>query len=88
MKWCRDNKIRVLKWLENSPDMNPIENLWSILKDEIHAEPITIKKELIQRLIKVWFHSDKIISNCKTLIESMPNRNKDERPSKEGQTKY
>ena len=27
MKWFKDNKIRVLKWTGNSPDMNPIKNL-------------------------------------------------------------
>ena len=64
----------MLKWSENSPDMNPIENLRNMLKDEIYAEPIITKSELIQRLIKVWLHSDKIIGHCKTFIESMPNR--------------
>ena len=74
MKWFWDNKIRVLKWPGSSPDMNPIESLWNILKDEIHAEPITTKRELMYRLIKVWFYSDKIIGHCKTFIESMPNK--------------
>ena len=27
MKWFRDSKIRVLKWPENSPHINPIKNL-------------------------------------------------------------
>ena len=68
--------------------MNRMENRWNILKNEIHAEPITTNRELIQRLIKVWFPSDKIISHCKTFIESMPNRIKALKASKGGQTKY
>ena len=60
--WFSDNKIRMLKLHGNSPDMNPIENLWNILKDEIHAELINRKRELMQSLILVWFHSDKIMS--------------------------
>jgi len=91
MKWFLDNKIRVLKWLGNSPVMNPIEHLWDILKHEIHLEPIneqlTTKRELIKRLTKVWFYSEKITWCRKTLIESMPDKPKALKPYKEGQTK-
>ena len=40
--------------------MNPIESLWDVSKDEIHEVPITNKTQLIERLIRVWFHSEKI----------------------------
>ena len=84
----QNKKIRVLKWPGNSPDMNPIENVWEVLKNEIHSQPITTKNELIEQLIKVWFHSKQITNLCKKLIESMPNRIKALKDAKGGQTKY
>ena len=62
--WFKTNKIEVLTWPGNSPDMNPIENEWNQLKDEIHDAPITTKIQLIERLIQEWFHSPKIRNMC------------------------
>jgi transposase len=34
-KVIQENKINMLDWPGDSPDMNPIENLWSILKKRL-----------------------------------------------------
>jgi hypothetical protein len=86
--WFAQNGVQVLPWPGNSPDMNPIETLWAVLKNEIHTEPINTKRELICRLINVWFHSQKIQVMCKTLINDMPIRVKALLTAKGGQTKY
>ena len=65
--------LRSLEWAGNSPDLNPVENLWKILKDGVSKKKPRTKTELISAIIKVWTHE---ISNdvLRDLSESMPKR--------------
>ena len=59
MKWIREHGIEVIKWPGNSPDLNPIENLWSIFKGKLYSTkqkgppppPLAIREELIGQAI-------------------------------------
>lgn len=74
MKFLLDNDIVVLPWPGNSPDMNPIENLWAILKKKMKRIKITNKTDLISRLIEIWHRDSEIQLAAEKLVNSMPAR--------------
>jgi len=70
----------VMDWPPNSPNMNPIENLYAHLKLELHrrypdtstlrGSPATIKQALADRLTEAWWDIGEGVLD--PLIESMP----------------
>ncbi|CAJ0961840.1 unnamed protein product [Ranitomeya imitator] len=83
-KWFTDHGITVLNWPANSPDLNPIENLWDIVKRKLRdARPNTLD-ELKATIEASW--ASITSQQCHRLIASMPRRieavisSKDSRP--------
>ena len=73
-QFFRTNKMKVLEWPGNSPDINPIENLWGIMKTRLQTMDCSTKTKMIEAIIEFWYRDEKIKKNCETLIESMPKR--------------
>ena len=48
LEWLRNTKINVLEWSNQSPDLNPIKNLWHDLKIAIHQHSLRNLTELEQ----------------------------------------
>jgi hypothetical protein len=61
-------------WPPYSPDMNPIENLWSVLKGKVHQVPGVNRQAMEERVRNVWQHDDGIMSACISLSNSMVTR--------------
>ncbi|KAK8747528.1 hypothetical protein OTU49_016436, partial [Cherax quadricarinatus] len=71
--WCAQNGIELFPWGGNFPDMNPIESIVCFEGQKYMKFPLcTIKVQLRECLIKVWYHSARIKKLCKTLIVVMP----------------
>lgn len=85
--FLKSNNIELLDWPGNSPDLNPIENLWSVMKNKVAAKQPTNLKSLEECIKQIWC---KEFSNeyCQQLISSMPRRIKAVIDNKEGHTKY
>ena len=82
------NHVPLLPWPGSSPDMNPIENLWMIVKRRIAARKPTSKRALIEALIDVWARDPEIKEMCPKLVMGMPKRIQSLIKAKGTSTKY
>lgn len=73
-EWIGKQHFQLMEWPAQSPDLNPIENLWSIVKRRLgqYETAPTNMANLWERVTAEWNRIPKdIIEN---LVESMPNR--------------
>ena len=77
-EWLNEQPFEVLEWPAQSPDLNPIEHLWALLKRRLnqYETPPSGMLELWERIhFQFYFQFYEITENeCMRLYESMPRR--------------
>ena len=73
-KWREDHKLKKIVWPAQSPDMNPIENLWSVMKKDVQKthKPSGNTDALIKNIIDAWENIPIQVIN--RLVETIPAR--------------
>lgn len=93
--WCIENGVKLVGWPPYSPDLNPIENLWKLLKEQIcrrypelsdMPKNVRSMEALVTAAIIVWEEfEDELLER---LIKSMDRRMEAVKEAKGWYTKY
>ena len=84
--WLHQNGIHLMIWPLQSPDLNPIENLWSKVKRELDKVPIGNTQCLFSGAQRIWRHV--IPNSVPALLESLPRRVQEVLRNHGGHTHY
>ena len=85
--WLKDCEIKFIEdWPGNSPDLNPIENLWQVVKHGLQGKDVSTLPKLEKEIRACW---DAIpTKKLHDLAMSMPRRLKDVKKRSGHPTKY
>ena len=87
MAWFQEKGIQLIDWPGNSPDLNPIENMWQIMKRKLEEKEVSSVTAMKEEITNIW-ENEIAVQYCRTLARSMPNRLQAVLEAKGGPTKY
>ncbi len=70
--FLKKNRVKVIQWPSMSPDLNPIEHLWGILKRQVENHSPSSIQSLKEVILEEWKKID--LAKCRQLVHSMPRR--------------
>ncbi len=79
-------RIKVMDWPSMSPDLNPIEHLWGILKRNVEERKVSNIHQLCDVIMEEWKRTP--VETCEALVNSMTNRVKAVLENNGWHTKY
>lgn len=85
-EWFRKKRVKVLDWPSQSPDLNPIENLWRDLKIAVHRRSPSNLTQLELYCKEEWAKLSK--DHCAKLVAGYPKRLEAVIAAKGAATKY
>ena len=67
----QSHRVAQMNWPAQSPDLNPIENLWHRINVIIAKNKPSNKRELIENIIQAWHH---IVTpkELRNVVQSIP----------------
>ncbi len=79
-------RVKVMDWPSMFPDLNPIEHLWSILKQKVEERKVSNIHQLCDVVMEELKRTP--VATCEALVNSMPKRVKAVLENNGGHTKY
>jgi len=72
--WLRDNDVDFIEWPAQSPDLNPIENVWALVRNELWKRRKEIKTNRDTWRLSVEIFNNMSLQYIRKLYNSMPKR--------------
>jgi len=74
--WKLSENVHILDWPSYSPDLNPIENVWGLLKAKIQENPVYDFISLVKRLKSEWKslsneYAQKLAESCSRIMQKV-----------------